>query len=437
MRFPRNVIVLPTLAVLAAQDADRAVIGLMHGPQVRIIHRASVDSEFDLVVAAAPSWPDPRNGFYWGPRTDMGLFLQPRTDPNRVYRIAMQSGPGEDGCYARLERVSTSGIVLSCTPDKGFIGPLRKFVYDIRAKALVKHIDFQPFLMHRVFPAGAKAVLVGTDSARLLAVQFDASREEPFRILAGADADRYTRRLKSTTYTIGTGAAARPYIAIQPEQPSPVAFGPGNRFVLMAADHSAYGSIHPKVVEERVGATSRKYSLPQSSYEAFASARPAQAGPGRAFTQIEEYFGPSQLSGGTLWLAKTFYDGEGFTGVGGFGYFDPDSRRYVLFSPPEVRDWSASAMLVEPEAVWLGLVRHGEWRSFGGGLLRFDRASQTATVTPLPEVIGDIARIGDRLVMATEFGLAVYHGSTLRRFFVDQTTAGQLRVAEALPAKAQ
>jgi hypothetical protein len=50
-----------------------------------------------------------------------------------------------------------------------------------------------------------------------------------------------------------------------------------------------------------------------------------------------------QPEGDKLWFGKTFYDGEGNSGVGGFGYFDTADRQYYLFTPPEVVDCAISA----------------------------------------------------------------------------------------------
>jgi len=50
----------------------------------------------------------------------------------------------------------------------------------------------------------------------------------------------------------------------------------------------------------------------------------------------------------------------------------------------------------------------------------------------LRDIAGEIVRVGDRLLIATEFGAAVFGEHKLRRFFLDQTTDGRLRVAEAM-----
>ena len=178
------------------------------------------------------------------------------------------------------------------------------------------------------------------------------------------------------------------------------------------------------------------FLFPESTYEEFSAARPARVSNGyrREGTEMNERIGPWQIVDGTLWFAKTFYDGEGMTGVGGFGYFDVQERRYRLFSPAAIRDWSVSAMLVEPDAVWLGLVHNGEYGSTGGGVLRFDRHTQQVTHYELREIVHQFARIQGRLLMATDFGAAVLDGTSLGRFFVDQTSDGRLRVAEALVA---
>lgn len=68
--------------------------------------------------------------------------------------------------------------------------------------------------------------------------------------------------------------------------------------------------------------------------------------------QISESIGPWQIADHTLWFAKKFYSGEDWTGFGRFGYFDTELRRYRMWSPKEAS--SATAMLVEPEAVLAG-----------------------------------------------------------------------------------
>jgi hypothetical protein len=434
----RAAVPLLVLYAWAAQDADRAVTRLMRGKEVRVLHRAGVSAGLDLVVVAAGAYLGPGEAVYWSAETSLGLFLQQRDNAGRIYRIAAESGPAGGGYEIRMERATPTEVVFSLTPEKGRRVPNLKFIYDPRAKALVKRLETCAFSMYRVFPAGQRAVLAGADSSRLIAVEFDPSLDPPFRVLAGAAAAAFTKRLKTSEHITELGTAQRREILILPHDPPSLRFGPENRFTLALRETQGAVPEGPALlIAEKAGAADRRFPLPQSTYDEFAAQRPARVKDGyrREHTRIAESIGPVQLAEGALWIAKSFYDSEGTTGVGGFGYFDTEARRYVLFSPPAVRAWSASSMLVEQEAAWLGLVNHSEWRGFPGGLLRFDRASRTATVLPLPDVIGDIARVGDRLILATEFGIALYDGSTIRRYFIDETTAGRLRVVEAPPSK--
>jgi hypothetical protein len=408
---------------------------------VRLLHRAPVDSELDMVVALGSprDWqPGTGDGGWWDNTTTLGLFLQRRGEPGLLYKIAVENGPDGE-CYAQVERATATDVVFSCAQEKGGPGPNRKFVYDVRAKELVKRVDYAPFAMRYVFVTGETAVLVGSDRRRLAALEYHPGREPAFRLLRGAQAESWTRRVPIATGTVGVGAEQRNEIYLAPKGFKPAHFGPGNRFTL-SRDEKAGSSApeKPLVVLERIGGAVKRFPLPQSTYEEFRVARPSRVenGYSREAAEMNEQIGPWQVADGTLWFAKTFYDGEGMTGVGGFGYFDAQAREYRTYSPEEIKDWSATAMLVESDSVWLGLAHHGEWGSSGGGMLRFDRATQKVNRLALRETVAEIARIGDRLVIATGFGAALFDGSQLRRFFVDETTDGRLRVVEALPGAA-
>jgi hypothetical protein len=77
--------------------------------------------------------------------------------------------------------------------------------------------------------------------------------------------------------------------------------------------------------------------------------------------------------GGYVWFGLAFYDGEGYTGVGGLGRFDPSTGRVELRRPPLLRDWSAGALAHDGKNLWLATWRYGE----GGdepavGFVRYD-----------------------------------------------------------------
>jgi hypothetical protein len=152
----------------------------------------------------------------------------------------------------------------------------------------------------------------------------------------------------------------------------------------------------------------------------------------RKQTAIQEHIGPGKLEEDKLWFGKTFYDGELWTGVGGFGYFDATDRKYHLFKPLEIAGWSVSAIDIEADAVWMALVASGEYGGSSGGLLRYDRQSGSVRHFELPDIGVQFIEAGGKLLAATDFGIAVVEGNGVKRYFVDRTTDGRLRIAAAV-----
>ena len=139
-------------------------------------------------------------------------------------------------------------------------------------------------------------------------------------------------------------------------------------------------------VMEAVDGHTKFYPLPQSTWDDYVRLRPKDvamnplAATNNSYER-EEVIGPYQIEGGKLWFGKKFYDGEGERGVGAFGYFDTETRAYRLFSP-RVAPYEIGAILVEPDAVWVGLDHQGEDISaFPGGLVRWDRSTEQVVCT--------------------------------------------------------
>jgi hypothetical protein len=153
---------------------------------VQVIKRVAVDAELDLVVAvgAEKDWAAGQgNLIFWGNHRTLGILLQRRTRPDLIYKIAISKGEGD--CEVRVKRATAKDVVLSCTPEKGGPGPNHKFVYDIRSKALIKQIEYDPFSLERIFLSGQEAVLVGSNTQRLVAVKYNPTDDPPFRLLKG------------------------------------------------------------------------------------------------------------------------------------------------------------------------------------------------------------------------------------------------------------
>ena len=188
-------------------------------------------------------------------------------------------------------------------------------------------------------------------------------------------------------------------------------------------EHSkdSFGLRSHGIIETISPGKTKFYPLPQSTREEYRRARAQdikefRAAPERS-PDSREVIGPHQTEVDKIWFGNNFYDGEGLNGVGAFGYFDEATRKYTLYSPPEVARCEVSAILVQPDAVWLGLDHFGEDIStFPCGLVRWDRMAQTAKNFPLEFVISSIRTEGDSLRLETHDGYALFHEGTLHRF---------------------
>jgi hypothetical protein len=127
----------------AATTADQAVFNVINGADPtlvnrKVLHRNAVASDLDLVIAmgSPAEWPlDPDSpAIWWDEKRKLGVFLQERARPDRVYSLALAAGSLD--CGARIERATSTDTVISCAGEKGYQGLNQKFVYDIRAKAL-------------------------------------------------------------------------------------------------------------------------------------------------------------------------------------------------------------------------------------------------------------------------------------------------------------
>jgi hypothetical protein len=370
----------PALAVLflmtlaCAQELP-PVSGLPHAV---VLRRIPAEGPWDLVAAlssAQPCQQAPRP-CWWNTQDRLGILIVDRRDPNKFLPLAIEPGPNDD-CSTRVERFTVEELVLSCTGQKWATYDNQKFVYDVRARKLVSHFPYPSFSAERVLP-GAKFVMKAGD--RRLAVELDPDSGEP--------------RVTGNT-------------APGPAQESEAVFG---RFHL-SRQKSRYGDEYRVIVGE-----GKAYSL-------------AQTKPQPDPTDRNEQIGPHQIQGGLFWFGKTFYDGEGWTGTGGFGYFDPATASYHLYAPPEIAAWSVSAILVEPDCVWLALDRRGEYGNYPGGLLRWDRNTQTVRRWEMPWIATGMARSGDAICLGLTNGVAVLRDDRLVSYFVDRAPAGQYRMA--------
>jgi hypothetical protein len=390
-------------ASLHAQSPDGAVLHALKRIDrslvaARVWHRVPLENGQDLVLAVGATEPGylyPETGpwMLW-PIQKLGLFLQDRMQPGRVFLLTVSDGPSD--CAARVLRATITDTVIGCLGEKSEIHSNQKFVYDVRAKRLVSRVEYPPFADFTIRRATADRVrLTASSDTQQVTLDFFANTSE-FRIVE-------VSRLPAI-------APSRDRF-LPPFPSSSRAFGPARAFKLVEGDYDQECGTSHVVVLETGRRRQRQQTIPPSDCDRI---------------------GPWVIDGDRLWFGKSFYSGEGFTGTGGFGYFDAVSRKFKLFSPPELRDWAATAILVQPEAVWLAMAVHGEYASHGHGVVRYDRRTDTLTHLDIGPSLGQgLVAAGDRVLVALDNGIAVIDGDIVKGYIVDQTTDGRLRVAQA------
>jgi hypothetical protein len=402
----------------AAMAALERVSGL---PQAVVIRRIPAERQWDLVVAMAGQRPAAAPG-NWSTRERLGVLLQDRTDPAKVDVLAAQSGPNDD-CFARIVRITAEELVVSCTGEKDAYGN-QNFVFDIRSRKLVSHFSYSPFWTARVLPGENGPQFVMADYHRLLLVDIDPTGAP--RVTPAAEARPVLAQVPMEENIMGDQTL---HVPAQPPDPF-AAFGPGRRFHF-AMEKNKYGSEYP-VLSEGQGAARKAYALPQTDLATWQRARPDDAKTYLHLDQAEmnEQVGPHQVEGGRLWFGKTFYNGEGATGLGGFGYFDTATASYHLIVPPEIYPWAVSAILVEPDCVWLALYHRGEYGDTAGGLLRWDRNAATVQSFPVMSIITAMAWNGDTLYLGATDGMVTLQAGRITSYFVDRNADGSHRMVE-------
>ncbi len=304
----------------------------------------------------------------------LGIFVLSRSAPDVAYTITIDVDAGSGRVEALL--AGADGVVIRRTGDYGFESPRLRYFFNARTKAYYGRREFAPG--HTVI-----------DGGRLVVSDPDPAAYRPD----------------------GCGSG--------------VGFGPGGAYSVAAGAPKMYGE--PGCVVRR---GDKMFVVAKGALEDYAAARPKRVELNGMpdVAGLNETIGPWQVVDGRLWFGLTFYDGEGLTGVGGFGWFDTAEEVFDVRRPAEMAAWSVSAILVEADAVWLGLKRRPEGMEYSGGLLRWDRATGKVRRWPEVPLVREFQRVGGRLLVAAQGGGAVVEGDRVEVYVTDVDRAGRMRL---------
>lgn len=125
--------------------------------------------------------------------------------------------------------------------------------------------------------------------------------------------------------------------------------------------------------------------LPQPTVADLKRYRPRDAGDyvrfweGTGVGALQNKIGPHVLEDGKLWFGIRFYGGEGWTGIGGVGVFDPRNGRWSIHHHPLLIESSITALYPDGDVLWLGTLHFGEGSSSRTrGLVRYNRRTKRA-----------------------------------------------------------
>jgi hypothetical protein len=299
--------------------------------------------------------------------------------------------------------------------------------FDIDSKRVIKTIRFIPASASAIKPVNDHLLIsTGGESARQIALRAApdglALENSPENQKIPFEYSDWRPDLKGTH----EDSAPMPGLPYETSTQAGFAIDSAGRFSLMSwAQDSPASAIG---ISERSSKRTEEYPLPRSSWEEYSRLRPEIVQMNSGQFDLLEGIGPHQLVGDKLWFGKVFYDGEGISGVGGIGYFDLSLRRWTLFAPSSIAEFSTSALLVDEGVVWAGLAGFPEGETYGYGLLRYDPATSRTDLFRIDELVLTIARWQDRIFAGTSEGLLVVQDRQLKRYAFEPGIDGQFEV---------
>ena len=353
----------------------------------------------------------------------------------------------------------------------GFDHGIRKYFYDLQDQRVLSRVVHYGFDVIDMVQVGSSAhflardgrqrhdrpsVLLRLDSVGLLADDTaytitESIQGEPIPPISRMVADGATLLLQTRkrqyalakgAWTVGANSQAQHLTRVDGEYlgvPAGSLGGPRHRLDSRKIDAPDGQYVVTSGVYSMSHAPPQLHEVPRPDVETFREYRPRLAewlGGRESRREFEARIGAFQHEDGLIWFGTTFYSGEGTDGVGALGYFDTDTRSYRMIYDRLIGDWSCSALLLEEDAIWLGLVNRPEGADRAGGVARYDREGAVFTHYDIPAVVRQVRRFGDTLFVATDDGVYALNRDGLRHIALDFNVEGRyvVEVSEPEPA---
>jgi len=414
-----------------ANLVDRVVLSdfQQRNPQASnftIFFQTRITDRYDLVLVCATEHQPYRSRLdrlFLHPTDLFGVYLRQLDGSPQFHTLAVEKAGG-DGAELQVARWSSTELLVRRFDALGRSLTSLELFFDSAVPQLLARVEYEPFRVTRIIDQGGIPHFIAGDMKQTLVLR-PSDNTEGFTIETAEEAKSLLTSLDFDEWT----TPGKSFRFVMPVRHPTRRFGPGGSFLLKEEDLKADSRQYDRITETTAESV-RAFVVPQSTWDEFEKLRPQRVRDGyrRNRGRIEEEIGPNQVVGNRLWFGKSFYDAEGITGIGGFGYFDCETRRFVIYSPPEIRDWSVTAILVAGNNVWMATSTAGEYTFLPHGLLQWEIAERRVHSYGFDAVVHSMTQYRNDLYLATDEGIAVLTKQGFRRYLIDMTRDGRHRI---------
>lgn len=175
----------------------------------------------------------------------------------------------------------------------------------------------------------------------------------------------------------------------------------------------------------------REYSLHRGTVEEYRRFQAESGASEREHmneSQLIALVGPVQVEDSRIWYGRAFYGGEGYAGIGGFGCLDCESGEFKELFPKPATPYTTTALLVEPDAIWLALANNGAYGMAAGGLLRWNRSDESTQHFPKAPVAFALVRDKRDLLVPHQSGISVLRDGEFVHYAIREMPSGEARM---------